>query len=446
MARRHVHGRSVTGVILDAPGVLLRRLLPARTARLVEAFWVVPLGFALLGMLAPVAFQFVPEPFLEIFYGGEPDIDIDGARATLQVVAGGVITIMSLVFSLAFVALSITAQQLSPRILDYVVEDRVTQVLVGLALATFLFAAIELSFGITGGEVRLATSAFIALVMAAATLTTVVIFSHKMTRIMRAEDIVAYLGDAFVEAIRSGPSSISKEMMVSDAAAEAELDRQLADAPVVMASRTGYLGAVDYPGLLDWVAENDLKLEILWRENAFVLEGVPVARVAGHAGDLDELADDITRFLNLTDRRVIGETAEYEASSLSEAAVRALSPGINDPATARSCSNRLFQGLVMLAAMPEKPRALAGSDGLPRVLRARHGIAEFLEHAVAPILEAARDRATVRHFAGLTDTLGRIAQRPKEQDAVRAFKARIDASEPSPERYLKEVKAGERGR
>ncbi len=440
MAERNGRRRSVFGLILDAPGILLRRLLPARIARLVEAFWVVPLGFALIGILAPVAFQFVPEQSLRVFYGGrEPDIDIDGARATLQVVAGGVITIMSLVFSLAFVALSITAQQLSPRILDYVVEDRVTQVLVGLALATFLFSAIELSFGITGGEVRLATSAFIALVLATATLTTVVIFSHKMTRIMRAEDIVANLGDAFFEAIRSGPNSIDDAMLVDDDAAVERLEAELADAPTVRASRTGYLGAVDYRGLLDWVTENDLKLEILWRENAFVLDGVVVARVAGHGGDCDDLAGDVTKFLNLTDRRVIGETAEYEATSLCEAAVRALSPGINDPATARSCANRLFQGLVVLAALPERPRALAGGDGVPRLLRARHGVAEFLEHAVGPILEAARDRATVRHLGGLADILGSIATRAKEREAVLAFKARVDASEPPPERYLKEV-------
>ena len=39
-------------------------------------------------------------------------------------IATGVITITSIVFSLSFVALSITAQQLSPRILDYIVQER----------------------------------------------------------------------------------------------------------------------------------------------------------------------------------------------------------------------------------------------------------------------------------------------------------------------------------
>ena len=174
------------------------------------------------------------------------------------------------------------------------------------------------------------------------------------------------------------------------------------------------------------------------------MEGIPVARVLGGGGlEADEIARRVTLYAHLTDRRMIGETAEYEASSLCEAAVRALSPGINDPATARSCANRLFEGLALLVSLPEKPRALSSEDGVPRVLRAPHGLAEFLEHAVAPILEAARDRATVRHIAGLTDTLARLATRPHERDAVRELKARVDASDPPPERHLKDMRTQE---
>ena len=439
------HRGEGAGRALHRPSRLVRRLFPGSLLRLVEAFWALPLGLALVGVLAPFAFQWIPEQHLALLFGGaQPEIDADGARATLQVVAGGIITITSLVFSLSFVALTITAQQLSPRILDFVVQERVTQVLVGLSLATFLFSAITLSFGITGGEIRLAASAFVALVLGAASLAMVVIFSHKMTRIMRAEDMVAWLGDAFVEAVRDGPGSIDDAMLVRDGHAAERLAEALADAPLCRATETGYLGAVDYPGLVAWAGENDLRIELLWRENAFVLDGVPLARVLGGGRlDDDEIARRVTEYANLTDRRVIGETAEYEANSLCEAAVRALSPGINDPATARSCANRLFEGLATLVALPEKPRVLKSADGVPRVLRARHGLAEFLEHAVAPILEAARDRATVRHIAGLTDTLGELATRPDERAAVRAFKARVDASDPPPERYLKQVEPGE---
>lgn len=440
MAERTPHWSGRVRHAIRNPGLVIQRLVPPRLKHLLEAFWLIPLALAIIGIVMPVTFQLISTRHLAVLFGGEDvEIDIDGARATLQVVAGGVITITSLVFSLAFVALSITAQQLSPRVLDYVVEERVTQVLVGLSLSTFLFSAITLSFGITGGEMRLAASSYVGLAMAAATLAMVVVFSHRMTRIMRAEDMVSWLGRAFTEAIRRGPRSIDDDMMVADPEDEEALERRLARGRAVCATTTGYLGAVDYPGLLVWAVENDLLIRILLRENAFVLEGQPVACVAGMHGDPDWVAERITHYVNLTERRVIGETPEYEGNSLSEVALRALSPGINDPATARSCANRLYQGLVALAALPERPRALKGDDGIPRILRARHGIPEFLEDDVAPIVEAAHDRTTLRRLRELNETLGRIARRPQELAAIAGMARLIEEHDTPAERYLGDV-------
>lgn len=418
----------------------VQRIVPARLHFLLDPFWLLPLGLGALGIIGPPALRLIDEGDLVGMLGGDvPDIDVEGARGTLSVVASGVITITSLVFSLAFVALSIAAQQLSPRVLDYVVEERTTQLLIGLSFATFLFAAITLSFGSTGGEVRLVFAALIALFLAVMTLATMLLFVHRMTQIMRAEDMVTWLGTSFRAAIRRGPSSITKAMMVTEHAAQGALERRMEVGHPVHATMTGYLGAVDHPNLLNWAEENDLFVEILLRENAFVLEGQVFARVIA-PGDtaIEPLAERITYYVNLTERRVIGETPEYQGNSLCEVALRALSPGINDPATARACANQLYHGLMMLAVLPARPRALKGSDGLPRLLRARHGVAELLEANVAPIVEAARDRATLHQLLDLNDTLAQIAQRPDERAAIGALARLIAESGDSPsESYLR---------
>ncbi|HLS18429.1 MAG TPA: DUF2254 family protein [Paracoccaceae bacterium] len=415
--------RETVESIIRSPRLMLRRFVPARLHFLLDPFWLVPLILGGLGILGPPALQLVDQQELAGIFGGDvPEIDVEGARATLSVVASGVITITSLLFSLAFVALSIAAQQLSPRVLDYVVEERTTQLLIGLSFATFLFAAITLSFGSTGGEVRLVFSALIALFMAVITLAAMILFIHRMTQIMRAEDMVTWLGSSFRAAIRRGPSSISKAMMVSDPAEARALERRMETARPIRATKTGYLGAVDYPNLLAWTEKNDLLIEILLRENAFVLEGQVFARILAPEGaDLACLAERVTYHVNLTERRVVGETPEYQGASLSEVALRALSPGINDPATARACANQLYHGLAILASLPERPRALKGSDEIPRILRARHGIAELLEANVAPIVEAARDQATLCHLAELNDTLSTMVRRPAERAATMAL-------------------------
>ena len=405
--------------LIERIRALLRRLIPASLLRFFEGFWAVPLALTLGGLGLAAAIQLVDQAIVQRWFGiVDPRIDVEGARAALTVVAGGVITIASLVFSLTFVALSITAQQLSPRILDYVLREQAMQTLLGLTLATFLFAAISLWIGDARGPITLLVAAPIALTLAAVTLAMVVIFAHRMTQVMRAEDMVSRLGDQYTAAVRRSLEAPSGCIVPEDPEAEAKLAATLAEAVTIPATGTGYLGTVDYAGLCAWAEADTLLIEILLPENAFVLTGQPVARIAGLHDGQDEAARRVTGYLCLSDHREPGVTADYEAASLCEAALRALSPGINDPATAMACANRLFQGLVIMvdAALPS--RALAPPDGFARVLQARYGLPEFVRDTVLPIAEAARDRAPRHHLTSLSERLRARVTRPADIAAL----------------------------
>ena len=239
--------------------------------------------FALLGIVAPPTFQFVPEHFLLFFSAATSRTSTStapGRRCRSSPAASS----PSSAWSSRWPSWRSASRRSSSARASSTMSSRIasTQVLVGLSLATFLFSAITLSFGITGGEVRLATSAFIALAPGGGD-------AGDGGDLLAQDDAHHARGGHGREPRRrfhrgdpcAGRPRSPSEMMVDDPEAEGELERRLAGAPVVRASRTGYLGAVDYPGLLGWATENDLLVEILLRENAFVLEGEPVARVAG---------------------------------------------------------------------------------------------------------------------------------------------------------------------
>ncbi|MEM6904664.1 MAG: DUF2254 family protein, partial [Pseudomonadota bacterium] len=315
-------------------------------------------------------------------------------------------------------------QQLSPRILDYVLQERATQLLLGVAFGTFIFAAATLA---SSEETRLVWSVYAALVLAGLTLFAVLIFSHRMTLVMRAEDMVSRLGNLYTAAIRRD-LAVRAPFVADQAAATAELTEALAEADPVAAQSTGYLGAIDHGRLVAFAERNGLLIELTLSENAFVLDGQEVARVAGLHGATDAVGREITAALNLIDRRTVGQTARYEADALAEAALRALSPGINDPATARSCMNRLVQGLCLIANSEPPPRAMAGGDGHPRVLRAPFGLPEIVEICLMPVAEEARDPVTKSHLRALGREALARATRPAEIDALKAF---IAAAEPT---------------
>lgn len=409
--------------------LILLRFLPSPVLRLVEGFWATPLALSILGIGLAVAIQAVPagtvgEGWIRYFEG----IDVSGTRSALSVIAGGMVSLVTLVFSLTFVALSITAQQLSPRILDFVLREGSAQALLGMALTTLLYAAIVLSMGDARGAWRLGMAMPPALMLAAASLIMVVLFAHRMTRVMRAEELVARLGAEFVGDVRvvlKPPAGCT--VCTDDPAA---VEDAFAEARAIAARKAGYVGTVDYADLLDIASRRDLKIALEVIESDFLLPGVVIARVLGlHEGD-DDPAPVIEAALNLTDRREATDTAGYEAAALCEAALRALSPGINDPATAISCVNRLFEGLAVLAANDPPPRLLAAAeaDSGPewQLLRPAREVPEFLTKAVVPIVRAARgDRRVLARIDALAVQLETIAARPRERAAIADLRRQV---------------------
>ncbi|PIP97443.1 MAG: hypothetical protein COW75_06075 [Rhodobacterales bacterium CG18_big_fil_WC_8_21_14_2_50_71_9] len=402
---------------------LLARLLPDRLRRAFEGFWTVPLMLAMLGPGAVAAIHFTPRAALPASaLAALAVIEEDGARAVLSTVAGGVMTVATMVFSISFVALSITAQQLSPRMLDFVLRDRAMQTLIGAALATFLFAGGALMFGAARDQWRLALAAPLALAAAAWVLAAAVLFVYRMTRIMRPDEMVARRGDAFVKAAR-GLSDAPGGCAAASAEGAATLERALGAARTLRVREAGYVGGIDLGGLVALACARDAVIALDVRANDYLTPGQSFGRAAG----LDAAFDaDVAALLQMTDRRAPDDGAIYEAQGLSEAAVRALSPGINDPATAIACLDRLFEGMIHVAAAPPAPVALADKAGAPRLLRAPYGVAEMLAQAAAPVAHhGASDPMVTARLRALTAQLVAAARRAPDREAARAFAATL---------------------
>jgi uncharacterized membrane protein len=68
----------------------------------------------------------------------------EGARLVLSSIAGSMITVASLVFSMTLVALTLASSQLGPRLITRFMRDRIDQVVLGTFIAAFLYALLVL--------------------------------------------------------------------------------------------------------------------------------------------------------------------------------------------------------------------------------------------------------------------------------------------------------------
>jgi uncharacterized membrane protein len=117
----------------------------------------------------------------------------------------------------------------------------------------------------------------------------------------------------------------------------------------VMATQNGYLQSIDAERLMKIATEEDLVLLLKYRPGDFLFEFSELVRVKSGGRIDDHIAARIQKAFLVGSQRTHLQDVEFSVEQLVEVAVRALSPGINDPFTAINCIDRLATALCSVA-------------------------------------------------------------------------------------------------
>lgn len=266
----------------------------------------------------------------------------EGARALLGAVASSSIGVAGTIFSITIAALSLASSQMGPRLLRNFVRDSRNQFALGIFVGTFAYALVVVRSVRSQDEGEFVPHAAVTggIILAIVCIATLVWFVHHIATSINVEKVVDAVHDDLIGSIEVGT-------LASPDLASVELERGSA----VSVSGSHYLQVVDVEGLADWASKNSAKVRLLVRPGDFVQVGLPVAEV--HPARKDA-AEALERALTFGRQQVTLQDLEFSVRQLTEIAVRALSPGINDPFTAGTVLERLADALCRLA-----PRFLA---------------------------------------------------------------------------------------
>jgi uncharacterized membrane protein len=164
--------------------------------------------------------------------------------------------------------------------------------------------------------------------------------------------------------------------------------------------------------------EHDLVLRIERTPGDFVVEGVQLASAWPAKRVSNETADQIRLSVVLGPDRTPRQDVGLAIRQLVEVALRALSPGINDPFTALECINRLGEGLCRAVRRHLPSRYRSDADGQIRVVAEPVGLATMARAAFDPIARAGGNSGDV--MVRLLETILMIAFCAKRSDD-RAF-------------------------
>jgi len=395
-------------------------------ARLFATYWFLPSMMAVVAVgmsLGSVRLDQLLDrttPGVFWLYAGGPD----GARILLSTVAGSMITVAGVTFSVTIVALSFASTQLGPRLLENFLRDRGNQVVLGTFISTFLFCLLVLlTIRSTASQVFVPEiSVSIGIALALLSIGVLIYFIHHVSSSMNAEEIVAQVGselDRAVDKLLPGRSVIS--LFESEPRDENDIPDEFEEkAPGVSDSRSGYLQSIDYPALLGLATEHDLLMRINYRPGDFVPPENDIVQF-WPPGAIEE---KVTEQINHT--AVIGiypswnQDVIYAVNQLVAIAVRALSPAINDPFLAMSCIDRLGAALIRLAEKSTPPSYRYDDHGALRLITTSFRFEDVLNRAFDQIRRSAVSSVDVS--LRLLETLATIATvvtRPERKEAIR---------------------------
>ncbi len=375
----------------------------------------------------------------------------DGARAILSTIASSMITVAGVVFSITIVALTLASSQFGPRLLRNFVRDTINQAVLGTFIATYLYCLLVLREVRNVNDLSFVPylSVTLALMLTTASLGMLIFFIHHVALSIQAENMVASVAAELRAAIITlFPEKAGEERVPFSAAGEMEqLMKNERGAPV-LAPRSGYVQTIELDSLLARAEEQEVALRLLKRPGEFIFSSGLLAEIFPATKATEQFAATVAEAHLIDGRRTPRQDSEYCVNQLVEIAVRALSPGINDPFTAIACIHWLGDAISLAATrqMPSRHRfdeksrlrivvkvtTFSGLTNAAFHAIRQHGSGNpaivicLLETfaAIAPHLGRREDRATIRLHAEMAARDG-LATAPDAQDAA-DIKERLD--------------------
>ena len=339
-----------------------------------------------------------------------------GARALLSTVAGSMITVAGVTFSMTLLAVSHASAQIGPRLLTAFMRDRGNQFTLGTFIATFLYCLMVLRTVHAGsGDGSSSPDVFVphiaiivAVALAILSVLVLIYYIHHIPQSISIANVVQRVGDDLEDGIRHlYPQGIGNAPQAGDAGPGAPGTAPSSDSVVLgLRDDSGYLRILDTTTLLELTVENDIVVEILLRPGRFAVHGQPVLRAWPRSRIDEELEKALLRTFSWGAERYRKQDVLYPAEQLLEIVGKAMSPAVNSQYTAVLCLNQ-FERAIVAFLRRDIPSAQRHDDaGRLRIIAAPVSHADFLDEIFAPLRQFLRaDWITNRHLLQSIDKL-----------------------------------------
>jgi len=344
----------------------------------------------------------------------------EGARDMLSTLAGSMMSITGVTFSMTLVALALASSQNTSRILRNFMRSRVTQVTLGVFAGVFAYCLIVLRTIRTGDAAFVPTLAVsFAFVLALGGIGVLVFFIHHIASSIQASNIIASIAQETTVAIDR--LFAEKRGRAPDKAEAEENDQVLASRDErtwypVPAALSGYIQSVDSDALLDFARKRKTLVRMEHGVGAFVVKNTALASLALAYPPDQKMIDALNEAYSVGRLRTVEQDPSFGIRQLVDMALKALSPGVNDTSTAVMCVDYLSAILARLACL-QFPSSHRYEGGALRVIAIVPTFGGLLAEAFDQVRGCAEGNVAI--MARMLDAIGAIASLTVNPDHIR---------------------------
>jgi uncharacterized membrane protein len=354
-------------------------------------------------------------------------VGAEGARQMLSTLAGSMMSVMGVTFSMILVALALASSQYTSRILRNFMRSRVTQVTLGIFAGVFAYCLIVLRT-IRGGEAEFVPSMAVsfAFFLALGGIGTLIFFIHHIASSIQASSIIASIAHETIAAI----DRLFPEKKVHGPDEEEGQDQVLRSLDertwyTVPAAVSGYIQSVGNDVLLRLAQDRKTIVRMERGVGAFVVKNTALASLALTYPPDQEMIAALNKAYSISRHRTVEQDPSFGIRQIVDMALKALSPGVNDTSTAVMCVDYLTAILARLACRQFPPSHRYDGEAL-RVIFIVPTFEGLLAESFDQIRRNAEDNVSIMaRMLSAIDTIASLTVSPSHRRALKEQVQRI---------------------
>ena len=302
--------------------------------------------------------------------------DASTARSIISTVAGAVISLTVFSFSMVMIVLNQAASQMSNRVLGSMIQNRFQQMILGFYIGTIVYALFLLTTirDIDTGVSVPALSIYLLILFTVIDIFLFIYFLDYVTQTVKYETVI--------DRVEQQTMQTMKKKFVTGF--DEAVDWTKLNSVQIQSEESSYYQGFSEKKLMKLACEKNWHVSILCNVSTYLLEGSVFMIVYSKEAINDDCRQEILAAVDFFKGQPIGRNADYGFQQLAEVAIKALSPGINDPATA-VISLHALTNLLAYRLNHHLPAVIKDADDTPRIFVQSSSFEDLFEKCIHPI-------------------------------------------------------------